>query len=325
VSRSLNILHTSELYAPSLGGSQEVLRQISERLVKKGHGVTVATSTLEERRFKELNGVEIEQFPLSGNYVNGMSGDLEKYRQFVKGSDNDIMLNYGAQTWPTDALLDSIKELPTYNILVPVGFSYLRNEAYSDYYSNMERWLTEYDACVYMSNTYQDIEFARACGAMNSVIIPNGADEREFEGEDRIDLRKKLGIPENDFLILLVGTHSGLKGHEEAMRILRQARIEKATLLIVANDHGRGCGNKCSVLMKMFQADLRNRLSRKKLIITELSRADTVAAYKSADLFLFPSNIECSPLVLFESMASGLPFMTTAVGNSVEIVDWSGG
>jgi hypothetical protein len=152
VSRSLNILHTSELYAPSLGGSQEVLRQISERLVKKGHRVTVATSTLEERRVEELNGVEIEQFPLSGNYVNGMDGDLEKYRQFVKGSDNDIMLNYGAQIWPTDALLDSINELHTYNILVPVGFSYLRNEAYSDYYSNMERWLTEYDACVYMSN-----------------------------------------------------------------------------------------------------------------------------------------------------------------------------
>jgi glycosyltransferase involved in cell wall biosynthesis len=28
---------------------------------------------------------------------------------------------------------------------------------------------------------------------------------------------------------------------------------------------------------------------------------------------------------LFEAMAGGLPFMTTDVGNSVEIIDWSGG
>jgi len=50
-----------------------------------------------------------------------------------------------------------------------------------------------------------------------------------------------------------------------------------------------------------------------------------VAAYKEADIFLFPSNIECSPLVLFECMASGTPFLTTDVGNTAEIIEWSNG
>ena len=50
-----------------------------------------------------------------------------------------------------------------------------------------------------------------------------------------------------------------------------------------------------------------------------------MSAFKSADLFLFPSNIECSPLVLFEAMASKTPFLTTNVGNATEIIHWSHG
>jgi glycosyltransferase involved in cell wall biosynthesis len=50
-----------------------------------------------------------------------------------------------------------------------------------------------------------------------------------------------------------------------------------------------------------------------------------VAAYHAADLFVFGSNIECSPLVLFEAMASKTPFATVACGNAEEIVDWSHG
>ncbi len=68
-----------------------------------------------------------------------------------------------------------------------------------------------------------------------------------------------------------------------------------------------------------------NGNGNKKYIITDLTREETVAAYKSANLFLFPSNIECSPIVLFECMASHLPFLTTDVGNSKEIIEWSNG
>ena len=40
----MKILHTVEYYAPSVGGAQEVVRQISERMVQRGHQVTVATT-----------------------------------------------------------------------------------------------------------------------------------------------------------------------------------------------------------------------------------------------------------------------------------------
>ncbi|MFH1997557.1 MAG: glycosyltransferase family 4 protein, partial [Patescibacteria group bacterium] len=63
--------------------------------------------------------------------------------------------------------------------------------------------------------------------------------------------------------------------------------------------------------------------NKNKILIKTLDRRKTVSAYQQADLFLFPSNIECSPLVLFEAMASKTPFLTTEVGNTKEIIEWS--
>ena len=50
-----------------------------------------------------------------------------------------------------------------------------------------------------------------------------------------------------------------------------------------------------------------------------------LAAYAAADLFVFGSQVECSPLVLFEAVASGTPFVSTAAGNAEEIAEWTGG
>jgi glycosyltransferase involved in cell wall biosynthesis len=61
------------------------------------------------------------------------------------------------------------------------------------------------------------------------------------------------------------------------------------------------------------------------VICQPLSRHDTVSAFLDADLLLFPSWIECSPLVLFEAAASRTPFLVTDVGNAAEIIRWTGG
>ena len=65
--------------------------------------------------------------------------------------------------------------------------------------------------------------------------------------------------------------------------------------------------------------------SSKRVIFKSLPRNTTVAAYKQANLFLFPSNVECSPIVLFECAAAKLPFLSSDAGNSIEIVQWTKG
>ena len=79
----MKILHTVEFYYPSVGGAQEVVRQISERLVKLGHDVTVATTKLPERKIATHNGVKIVGFDISGRAATGYGGkDIEKYKKF---------------------------------------------------------------------------------------------------------------------------------------------------------------------------------------------------------------------------------------------------
>jgi glycosyltransferase involved in cell wall biosynthesis len=48
-----------------------------------------------------------------------------------------------------------------------------------------------------------------------------------------------------------------------------------------------------------------------------------IQAFLTADLFVFASIIEYSPLVLFEAAAAGTPFLSVPVGNAEEIARWT--
>jgi L-malate glycosyltransferase len=63
----------------------------------------------------------------------------------------------------------------------------------------------------------------------------------------------------------------------------------------------------------------------KRVLCLDLPRQDVIDAFFEADLFVFASKVEYSPLVLFEAAAAGTPFLTVPVGNAAEIVRWTGG
>ncbi|NIT04309.1 glycosyltransferase [Candidatus Saccharibacteria bacterium] len=325
----MKILHTVEFYDPSVGGMQEVVKQLSERLVELGHDVTVATTKLPNRRSSEINGVKIVEFDISGNLVRGLSGEIEKYKKFLVESNFGVVVNFAAQQWATDIALDILGEIKAKKVFVPTGFSGFYLPEYQSYFRKMKDRIKKYDMDVFLSNDYRDINFARDVGVDRKkiTIIPNGANEKEFlsKSKSKIDVRERLDTPEEHFLILHVGSHTGVKGHKEAIEIFSRAKIKNATFLMVGNIFGGGCSVYCPAKALLFKFSPRRLRDGKRLVVTQLKREETVAAYQAADLFLFPSNIECSPIVLFEAMASKTPFLTADVGNSAEIVEWSGG
>lgn len=65
--------------------------------------------------------------------------------------------------------------------------------------------------------------------------------------------------------------------------------------------------------------------AQKTVLRVDLPRSKVVDAFFEADLFVFASIVEYSPLVLFESAAAGAPFLTVPAGNASEIVRWTGG
>ena len=320
----MKILHTVEFYHPSIGGMQEVVKQLSERLVLLGHDVTVATTKISERKESCIKGVKISEFSISGSFVRGLKGDIKKYEKFLIESDFDVIVNFAAQQWATDIALSVLDKIKAKKIFVPTGFSGLYAPEYVEYFKKMKTWMKQYDMNIFLSDDYRDVNFARENGIEKRVLIPNGAGEDEFLSENNFNIREKLGISKNDFLILHVGSHTGVKGHAEAIKIFKKAKIKNSTLLIIGNICGiGGCYRSCKRKGQFFNRMPFRIFDKRKIFINEMNRIETVSAYKAADLFLFPSNIECSPIVLFECMASKTPFLTSDVGNSVELIDWS--
>jgi L-malate glycosyltransferase len=324
----MRILHAVELYAPSVGGAQEVVRQVSERLVARGHEVTVATRALPERTTTSHNGVTIAQFDVRGNAVHGITGEADRYVDFVRGGGFDIVMSYAAQQWATDLLLPIAGELDAATVLAPCGFSALHDPAYTGFFAALPNQMAAWDRLVFHSSTYQDVRFAREHGLTNIDVIPNAADEREF-GIDpreaaarRARFRAEHGIPDDEPLLLTVGGHTGGKGHGLVLEALALLGRRRATLALVGNTPlGNGCRPMCERGARAVSA-----LSggRRRALLLDPPRDGVIDAYFAADLFVFGSRVECSPLVLFESAAAGLPFLSVPAGNAAEIAAWTG-
>ena len=242
---SLRILHCVEFYHPSPGGSQAVVRHVSEQLVRRGHDVTVATTRHPDRRFAELEGVRIEEFDVSGNTVRGLKGEVERYRSFVTAGGFDILMTYSAQQWTTDALLPMLDRIDAVKVLAPCGFSRLRDPAYAPYFSELPARLAEFDQLIFHGENYQDIEFTRGVGLENLTVVPNGASREEFEGLDS-DFRERHGVDPDEPLLLTVGPHNWIKGHALTIEAFRQADFERGTLVVIGNKPLRvGCQWDC--------------------------------------------------------------------------------
>jgi glycosyltransferase involved in cell wall biosynthesis len=182
--------------------------------------------------------------------------------------------------------------------------------------------MRRYDHLIFHSDSYRDIRYARQHGLSRYTVIPNGAAESEF-GRIDASFRNRYGVADDVPLLLTVGSHTGIKGHALVISAFRRARIGRAVLAIIGNSEGDGgCLPGCR-----RRANIAHLLSfgLKQVLLLNPPREDVVAAFHAADLFVFGSNIECSPLVLFEAMASRTPFVTVACGNAEELAKWGGG
>ncbi|MBN8547699.1 MAG: glycosyltransferase family 4 protein [Deltaproteobacteria bacterium] len=314
--KSLNILHTVEFYAPHIGGAEKVVQGISEELVKRGHRVTVATTKNPERPFFSLNGVEIVGFDIRGNLANGFSGgDIHSYLGFLQHYPADVVMNYAAQQWATDLAFHLVgkKRHGRAYVIAPCGYSALKDvntigvTEYTKYYNTIVPGILPlYDAAIYHSSIYQDYQFAKKLALKNSFVIPNFVDGSEFQAAGTSDFRAKYQIT-TPFLLLSVGNFVKNKGQDKAIETIKALRRSDVTLVLI--------GNEGEMLEKLRQqAEGTNTR-----FLTNIPRADTVAAFKSADLFLFGSRVEAAPLVILEAMAAGLPFVSTDCGNVREL------
>ena len=395
----MKFLFCCESYYPARGGVQEVVRQIAERMAASGHDVSVAARKQPDRISNVHNGVRIHEFDVSGNLVNGLRGELERYQKFVKSFDGDAILIKAAQQWSFDALWPVLDQVKVRKVFVPCGFSCFYEPDYAGYFAQLPDILRKFDHLIFYAEKYRDIDFAKAHGITTFSIVPNGASESDFARAPDGRLRAKLGIPADDLLFLTVGTPVNAKGHKEvgkafaemdlggrnatlilngawpkphhaparrplvpgwlhntlqkmravAPLFLRPKTVGKGLVLFYREgwkgvwdrlfppptvpappEHPPAAGQPPRLRLEVPEtADVDTTIEevngRKRILSKDMPREDVISAFLEADLFVFASKVEYSPLVLFEAAAAGTPFLTVPVGNCREIVRWTGG
>lgn len=307
----MKILLTVEFYyAAGGGGIAEQARQIAETLSRLGHRVVVATGSCFGRP-KNIKGVEIREFLVSGNFVKGIRGDVGEYKNFLLAQDYDALLNFAANVWTTDIALEISEKISKKKILSTPGLSRLGSAKYDAYYKKFyAKKLKNYDAIVYASASYRDKIFGDENGlSAKAVVIPNGASEEEFLKKPEQDFRKKHGI-RSKYLAISVANHYFAKGHGFVISAWKKIKDMDLSLAIIGSPPARRGWFSC------YYSCLGKSALRKNLFVVRPdSREEVLSAYSQADLFLFGSKLECAPLVMYESFASKTPFISTKVGN----------
>ncbi|WP_227871357.1 glycosyltransferase family 4 protein [Novimethylophilus kurashikiensis] len=361
------------------------MRQIAERMVKNGHEVTIATSQLNNRNFDSHNGVRIVEFAVTGNLTRGLEGEIERYQSFLANFNADAIMIKAAQQWTFDASWPVLDLIKARKVFIPCGFSGLYEPEYAQYFCNLPNILRKFDHLIFYAERYRDIDFVKNHGMQHFSIVPNGACEEEFSAIKDSSFRERHGIPESSFLLLTVGSMTGMKGHREVAEAVARLNSKGRHVTLILNGNRlpsisdirvnlatpskcsgienllirfRHLGKRTSKLagkacraFRVYQKegwkgvwqriatllgqkkktldywinDINHQVRNKKILQLDLPRTELIQAYKASDLFVFASNIEYSPLVLFESTAAGLPFLSVPVGNAEEIAEWTGG
>lgn len=341
----MNILLCCEHFHPSVGGVQKMMYELGLRFVMKGHEVAVATSWRADRREDSVDGIRIHSFRVSGNSASGIAGEIDRYQNFLINGRFDFLIVMAAQQWTFDAMLPVLDRIRYRKLHIPCGYSGFYLRKYASYYRDMEAHLRKFDQLIYNSTNYRDVNFARDRNIPNINIIPAGASELEFLNPNKGKIREELGIDQGDFVYLSVGAPAFNKGHKEILQSYLLLDVPFPSTLVLNGNYDT-CGEAASGkpalssregikemgrrmfgrspfnIMRMAE---KNRDPRKRIVFANLEREKLISLFFDADLFLFASHVEYSPLVIFECLAAGLPFLSIPVGNVDEIAAWSGG
>ncbi|HEX9907334.1 MAG TPA: glycosyltransferase family 4 protein [Thermoplasmata archaeon] len=136
-------------------------------------------------------------------------------------------------------------------------------------------------------------------GLKVQAVIPNGVDLRLFSpAGNKADLRRKLGLPQDKFLVLFVGTTDPRKGLGWILEHLLPEFGENIHLVV--------------------RSDLANPPSNT-TVVRRLDFEELADLYRACDALLFPTEYEGCSFVLVEALACGLPPVTSSAGGGRDL------
>jgi 1,2-diacylglycerol 3-alpha-glucosyltransferase len=144
--------------------------------------------------------------------------------------------------------------------------------------------------------------------------IPTGLRLSEFEGGNGPAFRERHGIAPGRPVMLLVGRVAHEKNIGFLLQVLAEVRRSVPHVVFVVAGEG-------PALPGLRRAAVEAGLTANTLFVGYLDRRSALLdCYRAADVFVFASRTETQGLVLLESLALGVPVVSTAVLGTKEVL-----
>jgi glycosyltransferase involved in cell wall biosynthesis len=316
-------------YPPRVvGGISKVVYDLSHRLIKDGHQVTVVTYRDGDTSYYEddegINVYRVDNYMIHPNNFIDWIMQLN-FNMVAKASE--LMNKFGkfdvihAHDWLVSYAAKSLKEAYDVPMVATIHATENgRNSGIHDEtqrYINDSEWQLTYEASeVIVNSNYMKNEIQRIFGLPYDKInvIPNGVKLDKFEGIERdYDLRRQYAM-DNEKIILYVGRLVYEKGVQNLIgampKILENYHDSKLVIC------GRG-----GMMDELKQEAHNLGIDEKVYFVGYCDAAKVQKMYINADIAVFPSTYEPFGIVALEGMLSGTPTVVSDVGGLNEIVE----
>ena len=324
----MKILMLTWEYPPRVvGGISRVVHDLSKRLIKDGHEVTVVTyKDGDVPEFEDDKGVKVyrvDNYMINpNNFIDWIMqlnfNMISKVNQLIAENGNFDVIH--AHDWLVAYAAKTIKN--SYNIPLVATIHATeagRNSGIHDdtqRYINDTEWMLTYEATeVIVNSNYMKNELQRLFGLPFEKInvVPNGVNLTTFNNIERdYEFRRRFAM-DNEKIILFMGRLVYEKGVQHLIsampKILNGYHDAK---LVIAGKGG--------MIDELKEQVYSMGIADKVCFAGYLSGKDVAKMYKAADISVFPSTYEPFGIVALEAMLAERPIVVSDIGGLNEIV-----
>ena len=298
---SKKILILSNYALPfQIGGSEMVIHEIAKNLHNNHEwNVTIGASNVPEKT--KLDGVSIKKSPSTKSSLIRFCNNEKPDAIFVY---SDAYVNW------RDILMFS-SSLSGKLFLSPVGFNHTLKNKFLERLLKKNQDNLEF---ICHSKNYVDYDYTMNFSSKTHVI-PNGVSIDEFNAP----YNGKLDKLKRDYsnILLTVANFFPGKGYDGLLKVydeLYKIRKDFAVAIVASKVSWNVANNWLARMRQVFKS----RPYKVKFFL-DMDRPEVVQCFLGSDLFVFPSQKEVAPLVLLESMAAGLPWVSLPVGHTRDL------